>query len=721
MFELFLSYLHVLKYISIVLLVILFIFGLDDLFIDTYFWLRKLRRNRSVYTQFKRANPNDLFVPKQKPIAILVPAWQEVGVVGPMADAAVKTLQYENYQIFVGTYPNDEPTQQDIDEVCRHYDNVHKVVCALPGPTSKADCLNNIIAAITEFEQANKFEFQGFVLHDAEDMLSPLELRLFNYLLNKNKDLIQIPVYPYTKHWYQFTSAHYIDEFAELHGKDVVVRESIAGQVPSAGVGTCFSRRAILKLLLEGDGVAFDTRSLTEDYDIGFRLKKWGMNEIFVRYAVDIKDAALREKRQFVHEREHRVICVREYFPSKFSHAVKQKSRWIVGIVFQGFRTHKWTNDFHINYFLWRDRRGVVANFVSFLAMLVFFQLLALSIYQAVAPEPYHFLSIFSDNVVVVTLLFANLLLFLNRLLQRLIFSTQFYGLKQGFLSIPRLIWATFINFFAVLRAIKLVIAANGAAVAWDKTLHDIPHVLDAKKQRIGQLILDNKLLTENQLNDVLLRKPLGMRLGVYLIHEQLVTPADIAKIVAKAAELEFRRIDPFVIAPGTLQKISANKALLYRVLPVDFNAETNVLTLASESEPSKVAIAGLRRLLDAAVDIVIAQPGAVSIGLRHWYLGDKGVQSRRPDTLQLPTEQAQLLEDRYFALNESLGQILLNMKLITPATLRQAELDYYNNDAITHFGELLVTRGWLNQEQLTIALNEQSRRFTLLAGATPL
>lgn len=103
MFDLFLDYLQVLKYISIVLLVILFIFGLDDLFIDAYFWMRKLRRNRSVYTQFKRANPNDLFVPKQKPIAILVPAWQEVGVVGPMADAAVKTLQYENYQIFVGT------------------------------------------------------------------------------------------------------------------------------------------------------------------------------------------------------------------------------------------------------------------------------------------------------------------------------------------------------------------------------------------------------------------------------------------------------------------------------------------------------------------------------------------------------------------------------------------------------------------------------------------
>lgn len=56
------------------------------------------------------------------------------------------------------------------------------------------------------------------------------------------------------------------------------------GQVPSAGVGTCFSRRAVTALLADGDGIAFDVQSLTEDYDIGFRLKEKGMTEIFVRF-----------------------------------------------------------------------------------------------------------------------------------------------------------------------------------------------------------------------------------------------------------------------------------------------------------------------------------------------------------------------------------------------------------------------------------------------------
>lgn len=60
----------------------------------------------------------------------MVPAWNETGVIGNMAELAATTLDYENYHIFVGTYPNDPDTQRDVDEVCARFPNVHKVVCA---------------------------------------------------------------------------------------------------------------------------------------------------------------------------------------------------------------------------------------------------------------------------------------------------------------------------------------------------------------------------------------------------------------------------------------------------------------------------------------------------------------------------------------------------------------------------------------------------------------
>nr|BFE97275.1 hypothetical protein GCM10020185_78110 [Pseudomonas brassicacearum subsp. brassicacearum] len=81
--------------------------------------------------------------------------------------------------------------------------------------------------------------FAGVVLHDSEDVLHPLELRLFNYLLPR-KDMIQLPVVSLERNWYEWVAGVYMDEFAEWHGKDLVVRESMTDTVPSAGVGTCF-------------------------------------------------------------------------------------------------------------------------------------------------------------------------------------------------------------------------------------------------------------------------------------------------------------------------------------------------------------------------------------------------------------------------------------------------------------------------------------------------
>ena len=245
------TYLYGLKVVAITLAILMLISGIDDLFIDIVYWVRRVWRSVTVYRKNDYLDYKTLYEPQEKALAIMVPAWNETGVIGNMARLAASSLDYENYHIFVGTYPNDPDTQRDVDEVCARFPNVHKVVCARPGPTSKADCLNNILDAILQFENSARFNFSGFILHDAEDVISPLELRLFNYLVDR-KDLIQIPVYPFERKWTHFTSLSYLDEFSELHGKDVPVREALAGQVPSAGVGTCFSRRAVLALLADG-------------------------------------------------------------------------------------------------------------------------------------------------------------------------------------------------------------------------------------------------------------------------------------------------------------------------------------------------------------------------------------------------------------------------------------------------------------------------------------
>ncbi len=74
------------------------------------------------------------------------------------------------------------------------------------------------------------------------------------------------------------------------------------------------------------------------------------------------------------------------------------------------------------------------------------------------------------------TLLWLNFGLMVNRIVQRVIFVTGYYGLTQGLLSVLRLFWGNLINFMANWRALKQVLQhGNPRRVAWDKTTHDFP------------------------------------------------------------------------------------------------------------------------------------------------------------------------------------------------------------------------------------------------------
>lgn len=708
-------YLYGLKYIVIGVAIFITFSGLDDLLIDLVYWFRCLWRRFTIYRRHPHAGHELLLSVSEKPLAIMIPAWHETGVIGAMADTAARTLDYENYHIFVGTYPNDPDTQRDVDEVCALFPNVHKVVCARPGPTSKADCLNNVLDAIMQFEKRANLKFAGFILHDAEDVVSPLELRLFNYLVDR-KDLIQVPVYPFERKWYDFVGMHYIDEFTELHAKDVPMREAMVGQVPSAGVGTCFSRRAIEVLLVEGDGIAFDTQSLTEDYDIGFRLKAHGLEEIFVRFPAPEQTKIIWNKTRIFGQnfRESNVICVREFFPNKIETAVRQKSRWIIGIVFQGYVTHGWTQNWRLNYFLWRDRKGVLTNFFSFAANLILFQILILILYESLWPDAYRFFSIFEESELLVFLLWLNALLMINRILQRTIFVSQYYGLFQGLLSVPRMFLGNFINFLANWRAIKQVIQhGNPRRIAWDKTTHDFPLLGEISRARrmIGLIFMNKGFLTAEALKIALLKKPEGMRLGTWLVHNGQLTPLQLAQGLAEQANVQCVSVDAYNLPADLLASVPAAIALQYAILPIERKA--NHLVLATESALSPIAMSAIRRKLGTDIEYVIAEIGQVTVGLRHSYARHRMVDPMK--TLDAAIRMGQFREENrqavwtyYVSRQLMLGEVLQTLGRID-TTAFSAVLLQHASSTIS-LGDYLVGHGIITAETLRHAIEIQKQ-----------
>lgn len=706
------TYLYLLKYITTVLAILLLVFGIDDLFIDIVYWGRRIWRKFKVYSIHKHTTSDDLFGPNEAPLAIMVPAWQEANVIRRMADHTVESFDYENYHIFIGTYPNDPETQAEVDAVCARYSHVHKVICSNPGPTNKADNLNHILMAIMAFEQKAKIEFAGFVMHDAEDVVPSMELRIFNFLLPK-KDLIQLPVYPLVRPWFNMTAGHYADEFSETHGKDVVVREALTGQVPSAGVGTCFSRKGMLFLLREGDGMPFDTRSLTEDYDIGIRLKQHGMSEVFVRMPLQEQIlSSVNDQGKGHSKKSASVVSIREHFPDKLSAAIRQKTRWIVGIIYQGSTTHKWSKDGWMNYFLWRDRRGGIGAILSFLALFVFMNLVIIYIYQLLAPDAYRFLSVFDDSRLIKFLLIANGFIFINRLLHRIYFVGSYYGILQAILSIPRLIWGIVINFAANIQAIKTVMAhEDRGTIAWDKTTHEFPELDQRAHIPVGKILLSNKLINENQLNDALTKRQGSEKIGQYLLREKIINSHDLASALAEQSSMESITLDPFEISESVIKTIPEEIALKYAILPV--NDRRKIITVARETALPKISQKAIERRIKRKIQCVIAPQGTVTMGLRYWYSDMSKINPRiKLDELQKSGEITQLQNkevwNKYTSQQIMLGDLLQQLNILEPAVASQALLNSQSSDL--PLGEYLVENKYITQEQLEQALSMQSQ-----------
>jgi len=455
-------------------IVIILVSSIDDFFIDLRYWLWRLF-HRGDWRRSDALPPHAdaLYDKPQQHIAIMIPAWHEAPVIARMADYLAKSFDYDNYHVFIGTYPNDLETQAEVDKVVARYPQLHKVVTSRPGPTTKADCLNHIIAAITAFESGQGLHFDCLAYHDAEDVVHPLELRVFNHLVPQY-DLVQLPVMPLVRPWYQMVGNHYVDEFSEWHGKDLLVRQQLTGQVPSAGVGTAFSRKAIALLEQMNEGQVFDTGTLTEDYEIGVRLHEVGARQLLVHYPVRFEGTP---PAWFGRAGVHATVCVQEYFPHKASLAVRQKARWVVGIVFQSWRKLGWRGGLAMRYVLMRDRKSVLAFPSLLLGYLIVVSVLVREGHLLLDPTWWRYPDLIPAGSVFWTLTLINFLFMLNRLLQRFICTRRYFGFWQGVQSVPRMVLGNFINIGAFFRAFTLMRRSerSGRPVGWDKTHHVFP------------------------------------------------------------------------------------------------------------------------------------------------------------------------------------------------------------------------------------------------------
>ena len=428
--------------------------GIDDLVVDLIWGGRTGWRWLTRYRHTPPMRAEELPAPvDNSPLVIFIPVWQEAGVIGRMLGNCTESWQHSgvNYRIYVGCYTNDPASISAVIAAGSQGRTIRLVLHATPGPTTKADCLNNLWRALTRDELAGGYKAKAIILHDAEDYVHPLELRVYNYLIERAA-AVQLPVIPIAVPGSAWASGHYCDEFAEAHGKSLVVREAVGASIPLAGVGCAIKRNWLGRIAIGRSGDPFDAGSLTEDYELGLGLGADGGKVIFARML----------------DKNRMLVGTRACFPDTFEAATRQKARWLTGIALAGWDRLGWRGGFSEVWMRLRDRKAIFASIVlttAYLCIVLTVLLIGLDLAGFYSVPP------MSNTVVAITLI--TLILLVWRVIVRFAFVWLMHGVGQAFLSIPRNIVGNIIGIVAARRACSIYLRhIFGGALSWDKTTH---------------------------------------------------------------------------------------------------------------------------------------------------------------------------------------------------------------------------------------------------------
>jgi len=542
--------------------------GLDDLVVDlawAWTWLKSaLRPAASVFPPGPRQLEN---APRQR-IAIFVPLWHEHQVVGRMLEHNLAAIRYPDYHFFAGCYPNDVQTQEAVQAVAERFPQVHLAVCPHPGPTSKADCLNWIYQHLLLLEERSGEVFDIVVIHDAEDLVHPEELRWINYYAARY-DFVQTPVLALATPLRKLTHGVYCDEFAENHSRDMTVRAVLGGFVPSCGVGTGYRRDALERLARASSNRLFEPEALTEDYENGLRLFRLGCSQAFVPISKSSNGG-----RDFV--------VTREFFPASWNAALRQRTRWVTGIALQGWQRFGWSGKPGEVYWLWRDRKGLIANPLSLAANLVFIYGAATAMWMRVSPWQ-------------ARLAMATLALQIVRIGVRMLCVGRIYGLVFA-LGVPaRAVYANALNTAATVQAVARYTWARvrGQPLKWLKTEHAYPAraALLAQKRKLGEILVSTGAVPAAELATALAERTPGMRLGEYLVDSHRLAIEELYQALSFQQGLPLVQIEPETVPWPVAHALPEHAVRQWQVLPFRV-AEQNLFVASPEAPGPEMTLA---------------------------------------------------------------------------------------------------------------------------------
>lgn len=239
--------------------------------------------------------------------------------------------------------------------------------------------------------------------------------------------------------------------------------------------------------------------------------------------------------------------------------------------------------------------------------------------------------------------------------------------------------------------------------MAWDKTTHDFPSVTgDTRSLRpLGQILLENQVITEEQLDTALRNRVEGLRLGGSMLMQGLISAEQLAQALAEQNGVAWESIDAWQIPSSLIAEMPASVALHYAVLPL--RLENDELIVGSEDGIDPVSLAALTRKVGRKVRYVIVLRGQIVTGLRHWYARRRGHDPRAMlyNAVQhqwLTEQQAGEIWRQYVPHQFLFAEILTTLGHINRSAINVLLLRHERSSL--PLGKFLVTEGVISQKR---------------------
>ena len=150
-----------------------------------------------------------------------------------------------------------------------------------------------------------------------------------------------------------------------------------------------------------------------------------------------------------------------------------------------------------------------------------------------------------------------------------------------------------------------------------------MPPVQQLKGRSLGRILIKMRLLTRDKVHAGLeIQKKRGgeTKLGEIFIEQGLITRKDLQAALAGQRGMEIVDLDGVEIPSGVISQVPAQMAKTYAVVPVTFDSDKNLLTIAMANPDNFRATDDLGTLLGMTIEAKIGDPGAIEEALAKYY-----------------------------------------------------------------------------------------------------